>query len=547
MAEETLRIVGGGKERTAPLDPAGMVVGRVKTCDVALDGERVSRRHARIFRDPFGRWLIQDLGSRNGLKVDGERVDVCALIPGRRVDVGGFVLQLGGDEGEIPPDPEVSGSVTASVSDDPQTHVTRAAARPEAQLSRGRLKWLNSMADRLAGLDKPDLLYREVCRVVARSAGTAAAVLRLDEQTGLPQVLACHVGGGSEYASPQAGELPLSRRVVQAVRETRQAVMASSAEGPDSGVGLSIVDEAVPRTVYCCPVADTAGPLDALYVDVPADQAMSDTFDFYQAVAHQVILIRKSLLLARARAEQEVLEHQLETAREIQAGLTPTGLEGAPGVDVAFCYEPALWVGGDYCDVWRLDDGKLALAVGDVCGKGLSAALGMANLQAALRSTLSFCRDLGAAATHVDKLLAQNLPEGMFVTAFVGLYDPSNGELEYVNAGHILPLVIRPGDGASPLGEPTNTPLGLFPKPLRAETCTLDDHTGLLVLTDGVTEAVSPDGEWFGDQRVADLFASLEPDSAEHIVATVTAAAGEYRGNAPQQDDITVLALLRTN
>jgi len=151
------------------MDPKGMAIGRSRECDIALEDHRVSRRHASIFQDPFKRWLIQDLGSRNGVKVDGERVDVCALIPGRRVQIGPFVLLLAQEvAAQIPQDPAVTDSVTTSVTDDTGAQVVRAAARAEARLSRGRLKRLTAIADHLVALSNPSLLYRELCRGIAR-------------------------------------------------------------------------------------------------------------------------------------------------------------------------------------------------------------------------------------------------------------------------------------------------------------------------------------------------------------------------------------------
>ena len=546
MAEAILRIAGRGEDRKVPLNPKGMVVGRGSKCDIKLVHDKVSRRHARIFRDPFERWLIQDLGSRNGVKVDGERVDACAMIPGRKVQVGPFVLTLAPEApAEIPQDPEVTGSITASVADDASSQVVHAAGRAEARLSRGRLKWLGAIADQLVGLSDPSFLYRELCRSIARTSGTAAVVVRLAESEELPQILACHIGGGNEYASlDAAGTLPLSRRVIQAVRAAKEAVMATNAEDAETPLNLTITDETSPRTVYCCPLIEAGGPLDALYVDMPSAQAMPDTFDFFQAVARQVILVRRSLLLARARAENQVLEQQLSTAREIQSQLTPRDLGEISGVDLAIHYEPAMWVGGDYCDVWRLGDGRVAFAVGDVSGKGLPAAMVMANLQAALRSMMAFCDDLSSVVEQTNGLLGRNLPERMFVTLFVGLLQPDSGELQYVNAGHLPPVMIDPQEGVSLLGEPSSPPIGVGDGPFETVQQTLLPGTALVLVTDGITESASPGDELFGMDRLSETLGCAPLGSATRLVERVVKAADDFRDSAPQGDDVTVLALI---
>jgi len=546
VAEAILRIAGRGEDRKVPLNPGGMVVGRGSKCDIRLVHDKVSRRHARIFRDPFERWLIQDLGSRNGVKVDGKRVDACAMIPGRKVQAGPFVLTLAAEAtAEIPQDPEVTGSITASVTDDSSARVVHAAGRAEARLSRGRLKWLGAIADQLVGLSNPSFLYRELCRSIARASGTAAVVVRLAESEGLPQILACHIGGGNEYASlDAAGTLPLSRRVIRAVRAAKEAVMATNAGDAEAPLNLTITDETSPRTVYCCPLVEAGGPLDALYVDMPSEQTMPDTFDFFQAVARQVVLVRRSLLLARARAEYEVLEQQLSMAREIQSQLTPRDLGGISGVDLAVHYEPAMWVGGDYCDVWRLGDGRVAFAVGDVSGKGLPAAMAMANLQAALRSTMAFCDDLSSIVAQTNGLLGRNLPERMFVTLFFGLLEPRSGQLHYVNAGHLPPVMIDPAGEVSLLGKPSDMPIGIAEEGFETVRQALLPGTALVLVTDGITESASPGDELFGVDRLTETLGSAPIASAAGLVEHVVKAAGDFRDSTPQADDVTVLALI---
>ena len=544
MAETILTITRGKSSRRVPLDPKGLVLGRSVECDITLDSPRVSRRHARIFRDPFDRWLIQDLGSRNGVKVDGQKADVHAMQPGREVVIGPFVLALSGEARQIPQDPALTHTTTTLVSDSAGTDLSEPGGGGREHLSRARLKRLNAIADRLAGLRRPATLYPELCRCVARAPGAAALVLRLGGEEQLPQILSCHISGAGGGAAASAGSsVPLSRRVVQAVRSGRRGVVATSrARGED--IGLTIVDEAKPRTVFCGPIGETAETVDVLYVDVPADQAMPDMYDFLQAVTRQAGFARKSLLLAEAQAEQQLLEQQLSLARAIQSRLTPTEFGDIAGVDVAVHYQPAMWVGGDYCDVWLLDDGRLAFTVADVAGKGLPAAMAMANLEAALRSTMAFSTDLSEVVGKMNELVVHNLPERMFVTLFLGLLRPADGQLQYVNAGHIRPLVMAPEGGVWPLGEPTGPPLGVTGGGYDTAAHTLGAKAGLVLVTDGITESTSPKGELFGTERLTTTLTSQGPATAQELVASVVAAAAEFRASRAQQDDVTVLGLV---
>ena len=216
-----------------------------------------------------------------------------------------------------------------------------------------------------------------------------------------------------------------------------------------------------------------------------------------------------------------------------------------PGVEVAFHYQSAVWVGGDYCDVWPLEDGRLAFAVGDVMGHGLAAAMVMANLHAALRTMMSFCSDVSEVMDRASRHLGQHMPEGMFVTLFLGLYEPDTGRLEYVNAGHPPPLGVRPAGPVMVVEGARNRPLGVIEGSFSAGTTAIDPSAGLVIVTDGILEAPSPGGERFGGERLREILEVGPTDSAEAMVNTVATSVADFRQSLPQQDDITVFALLR--
>jgi len=551
MAEAILTVTLDDEVSEVVLDPRGMIIGRSGKCDVVLDNEKVSRQHARIFRDPFGRWLVQDLDSHNGIKVNGQRVEVYAILPGEVVTIGPFSLAI--THGAVVEGRSDTRSVRslATISDDPHTEVIYSDESRDARLSRGRLKSLGVIGEKLASLTDVSMLYPELCYAIARIPGSAAIVLRLSDCEELPQVLACHIGGTPKHASNHsAGSVPLSRRVVQALASKRRPVMATNASGVDGAMLLTITDESRPRSVYCCPLSDSGTVMDALYVDVPSDSAMSDDFDFLQAVARQVSMAKNVLVLAEARGRQELIERQLDMACEIQARLLPGDLDNFTAVDIAARCEPAMWVGGDCCDVWELPDGRLAFALGDVCGKGLPAAMLMSNLQAALRATASFCDDLGQLVQQVAVQISRNMPDGMYITLFVGFLDNDAGQLQYLNAGHLQPLILS-GDGeVRRLGEPLNLPIGpvsVDEACFKASSETLAPGISLVVVSDGITESVSDKSELFGVHRLEDCLKTCGSLSAAETVGRIIQDAADFRGSAPQNDDVTVLCLVTTS
>ena len=559
----TLTISDEDQSNEIPLDAKGAVIGRSPKCDVVLKSGRVSREHARVFPDPFGRWIIEDLGSRNGVLVGGERIQARAVLPGETIVIGPFSLTVSQPfDQDIAPDPTVS-TTSTFLEADVDMHVLREDSTLDAPLTRASLRTLNHIVDRLAELTSPSELYPDVCRYLAATPDTAVLVVRIPDNGGSSsmssEILACHVGGESRTTSSTDRQVTngtrpskfdktnihLSRRVLETVRSSRKPVMARSIRTTDGQSELTITDERKPRVVLCAPVGEVKTSMEVLYLDIPLDRTAADIFDFVQAVARHVRLVRKSLLLLDLKARTRALDHQLSLARTIQSKLTPSEMPNMPGVDVAVYYKPAMWVGGDYCDMWRLPDERFAFAVGDVSGKGLPAAMVMSNLQAALRTATAFCPRPSDAMEHVNHHLRRHLPDNMFVTLFLGVLDPHSGRLEFVNAGHIPPLLVQPGVRAWWLGEPNNPILGVMEDRYTAGTETIAANTGLLAVSDGITEAAASDGEQFGMDRLEKLMRSADVGSARQMTETATKAAARFSGLCPQQDDITVFALYK--
>jgi serine phosphatase RsbU (regulator of sigma subunit) len=322
--------------------------------------------------------------------------------------------------------------------------------------------------------------------------------------------------------------------------------MASNVRLAGKQLDLTVVeDEQYPRAVYCVPITSGEEWSDALYLDLPAEQAEPAVFDFVRAAARQVSFAVQGILNQEQAAWIRQVDQQLALARDMQDRLIPKRLDLSPAVDLALAYEPAFWVGGDYCDVWPLPDGRIAFAVGDVAGKGLPAALVMANLHAALRTGASFRPEPAEVVSSVRGHLTRYLSDEMFVTMILGFLEPASGRLEYVNAGHILPLVFPPEGPPSELGQPTNPPLGFLEAAYRPQTVTLEPGSGLVVVTDGVTESRSPAGKML---KPAGLLGALSREgfaNAKDLVRLVTEAAGTFREHLPAQDDVTVMAILR--
>ncbi len=245
----------------------------------------------------------------------------------------------------------------------------------------------------------------------------------------------------------------------------------------------------------------------------------------------------------RARFTREV-----EIAREVQEQLYPRELPRAPGLDLAGHCRPARGVGGDYYDFLALDDGRVGVAIGDISGKGIPAALLMASLQASLRSqTIGGARaDLATLMANLNRLIHDASPSNRYATFFYGEYDPRDGRLAYVNAGHNAPMVFRAGGGEPERLEVGGPVIGLLPiAGYEAGEATLRPGDALLGFTDGISEAMNPADEEWGEPRLADAFRACAGLPAAAAVERLIAAADAFAAGAPQHDDMTVIVVRR--
>ena len=419
---------------------------------------------------------------------------------------------------------------------------------------------LREIIERLSELTSPSALYPQVCKYLAQSPKTVAVVLRVPAKTEpllkSPDILACHFGDSPDdtpWGTPSASypsrlAFRMSHQVIEKVRTSANAVMAKSIYSSDLEITSTVVDEHSPRAVICTPLGDVTEAADLLYLDIPIDDAAKttpeQTFEFVRAVAREIILARKRLILMQVKAERSILDHELSLAQKMHSRLAPTIPQDLSAVDVAMHYKPVMWVGGDYCDVWLLKDGLLAFAVGDVTGSGLSAAIAISNLKTVLRATMSFCSDLSDVARHINSHLTEALPQPTSAALFLGLFDVSKGALQYVNAGYLQPLIVRPPSVVLPLGQTDNPPLGTGNTFFQTKVETLQPATQLIVFTDGVTKTKSPTGEEFGLKRLTNLLKTANVSPANRIIELIIKAATDFRQTLAQQDDITLFVLI---
>ncbi|HXW08618.1 MAG TPA: SpoIIE family protein phosphatase [Vicinamibacterales bacterium] len=263
------------------------------------------------------------------------------------------------------------------------------------------------------------------------------------------------------------------------------------------------------------------------------------------SVCGQAGLALENMMLAERMAQQIESERrtaqELAIAHEVQARLLPQHVPTVATLDFRGACLQARAVGGDYYDFLELGNGCLALILADISGKGISAALLMANLQAHLRAqSVQARQDPTALLTAIDRQLFETTAPHHYATLFFGRYDDTTRRLVYANCGHTPPLLVRAGGGTSWL-EPTAPAVGLLP----AWSCTVDEVTlapgdTLIVYTDGITEAMDDQWECFGEERLLDLVQHAVHLPIDGLVSTIIAEVQRFSG-AVQEDDLTLV------
>ena len=266
------------------------------------------------------------------------------------------------------------------------------------------------------------------------------------------------------------------------------------------------------------------------------NQQLSKAYEELQAAQAQLI-------------EKEKMEHELRMARQIQEDTLPRELPDVPGWNISACWKPARSVSGDFYDFLPLNGGKLGIVVGDVTGKGVPAALVMATTKSVLRAVALQLNSPSEILERANNLLFEEVSERMFVTCLYIVLDPENGNLQIANAGHNLPQLCMRGDIQELKAK--GMPLGLLPGSDYIETSSrMSEGDFLLMYSDGLVEAHSPDGEMYGFPRLSRKLKEFSHESsnpgAEKMIELLLDDLESFTGTEQEaEDDVTFIALER--
>ncbi|MFO7584795.1 MAG: SpoIIE family protein phosphatase [Anaerolineales bacterium] len=243
---------------------------------------------------------------------------------------------------------------------------------------------------------------------------------------------------------------------------------------------------------------------------------------------------------------KEKLEKELQLAAEIQISILPKQMPDLPGFDFAAFMDPARAIGGDFYDLFCIDEHRVGILIGDVADKGVPSALFMARVHALISAEAFHCDHPGEVLRRVNHYLFSREETDLFITGIYGMLDNRSGEFTYARAGHEIPLLHKAGQGSRPIPGGSGQPLGILDPILLDEQSVIIPPGGTLILfSDGMLDCRNPQGEPFGYKRLRETFDHCAAQSAAQTRDSLEHALLEFRSGAEQDDDVTLVTITR--
>ncbi len=552
---------GAAPNKNIPLSGDALVIGRdEKECQIVIPHHAVSRKHAQVLR-VNGQFYIEDLKSRNRTFVNSKEVTTRqALKPDDRIKICDFLFRFH-DERAVRPQPLPDWlSKGRAVDEDEETgqttiegSATKGAAQSFLEVAPSeRLRALLEISTNLSRTHELDVLLSQIADTlfgVFKQADRCFVLMLEENGRALPKAVKSRRAGMEDTR--------FSKTIVKKTLDSMQSYLSEDA-GSDAALGpAASIAEFKIRSVMCVPLSTADGrPIGALQLDTQdrTKKFSLDDLNLLTIVANLAsISIEKARMLAQM-LEREKEAKEIELARKVQLGFLPQTLPDVAGYEFYSHYSPAQTVGGDYYDFVPLRDGRIAIVLGDVAGKGVSAALLVAKLSSEVRFCLLTVPDLAQAVGLLNDQMSNSMGD-RFVTLAVLVLDPTEHTLTIVNAGHMSPKLYRAATDqlvdAISLDD-TGTPIGAQPGyPFGQVTVQLDVGDSLAVYTDGVTDAMNPAGAMFGPEAVDrclvpdDSALSAAAQRPKYLGERLVNAVRKHANGRAQNDDIAVVTFGR--
>jgi len=542
------------------------VVGRSPECDVVLDVAAISRRHAIVLFE-MGKFFVQDLGSRNGTYINDLRVEdrapiyhgdemlICDLrfefIDEAEVGSSADGTNLGG---ALPAGSSLLGMLASDDVEDDETSTIMAtvdvsqrgkswqpSAKPEAQLE-ALIEISNNLGSTLSVKEILPKLLDSLFKIFVQ-ADRGFVIMRPRPDAPLVPVASKARRPGDE------DNMRISRTIVEQAIEGQKAILSADAATDERfSMAQSIADFQI-RSLICAPLISNDGePLGVIQIDTRNQMSRFSDHDLHvlASVANQASIAMDNARLHEEAVSQRALQRDLEVANQMQHALLPAKPPQVPGYHFFAFYESAQLVGGDYYDYVMLPDERFAVIVGDVAGKGVSAAILMAKLSSDVRFWLAREHDSAKAMGEINASFSRHGWDDRFVTMVIAVVDPVNQTLTLVNAGHMPPMLRSANSEVIEIGgDQAGLPVGVIDDyQFESYERKLEPGDFVTIFTDGFSEAMNSDRDLYSIEKLAEVIGNQEVgphDLGQHVLNDVRRFAGDF----PQSDDMCLVCFGR--
>jgi len=525
------------------------VVGRHPECDVVLDVGAVSRQHA-VINFEAGQYFIEDLRSRNGTFVNGEPVSGRRrLFTNDRIKICDCVLAFQRKSGGVPDsrqdDFDDRGTWTETV-DDFDDRGSFQEDLPRSSESDAKLRAVREITQRLASASGTDAVLQELLAGLFQTfvqADRAFVVLK-DPTTGalVPKAVKNRPGDDGE-------SIRISRTIVNQAMDRREAILSADAAGTSRLDGSQSIADFRIRSIMCAPLITGGHVLGVVQIDTLDQRArfQASDLDVLATIAVQAASVVENAQLQEADLRRHALERDLDLARHVQAAFLPSAAPKVAGYRIFDSYEAVGQVSGDFYDYVPLADGRIAVVLSDVAGRGVPAVLLGAKIGPELRYQLAVSADPAEALGRVNAALVSPQWEDRFATLLLVVLDSIRHEATILNAGHMSPFLRRAKGRIDAVGrDNSGLPLGIDVSWTYDPTIVPMNSGDVLVLfNDGIVEAMDSENQQYGLER---LRGQIERHGGADVTTLGRAILDDiavFRGSRPQNDGQCLICIRR--
>jgi sigma-B regulation protein RsbU (phosphoserine phosphatase) len=529
-----------------------IVLGRLPECDIQLNSNMVSRKHAHLLLDDDG-VKVEDLGSGNGTFLNGQKIEgQVKLKNGDRLKFGPILFRFeGNDEDDSDSSSARALQQAAQMGVEVDEEEGSSTIMGAAEKTEGfglldvqpaaKLKAVLEISRSLAGtLDVEKLLPRILDSLfsIFPHADRGCILLKGDDGAMVPRAM-------KHRSEAEDSSVRLSRTILNQVLEQKKAVLSADAASDDRFKASESISALTIRSMMCAPLLNLQGePVGVINIDTqnPLSQFKKDDLEILIAVAGQAAMSYESARLLSSYIEKQKQDGEMQIAKNVQQALLPDQMPKVDGYQFFCTYESAQAVGGDYYDVIPLSNGRVALAFGDVAGKGVPGALVMSRISSVVRSTVELVPDVLEAVERINFQMCTKSVEGRFVTFVLTILDTVNHKMRCVNAGHMSPMIRKLDGSIVEFGDETvGVPIGVMEGfPYEVVERDLDVGDTIVLYTDGVSEAMNHASELYTMERLRGMVQKKYPD-ADSLGKAIREDVRKHAAGRPQNDDITLM------